>query len=359
MARMDSPQGRLSSLDALRGLDMLCIAGLELLVLALAQAEPGSGGLQWLAEQFGHCRWEGLHLYDLIFPLFTFLAGVSMSFSLRKGGSKARGLWRLARRALLLVLLGWAVNGTISFDAGMRYASVLGLIGISCLLGGGICLFTGWRGALAAALAILIGVGCWQLLDGSLTPTQCINAWLDQHYLPGRLHNGSYDPEGLLCIASATAMNLLGMLSGMWMFASGGLWRRCLGLAGSGAALWALGFLLLPVLGYPCIKNIWTSSFVLASAGISMLLLAAFHLVVDVMPGGAALALPLRIIGMNALACYLMTHVIDFGALVHRLFAGICSLFGEGSGIAFALFYIASAWAVLALLYRRRVFFRI
>ncbi len=359
MPRMDSPQGRLSSLDALRGLDMLCIAGLELLVLALAQANPGSGSLQWLRQQFGHCAWEGLRLYDLIFPLFTFLAGVSMSFSLHKGGSAARGTWRLARRALALIVLGWAVNGVISFGADMRYASVLGLIGLSCLFGGVICLLGGWRAALAAALAILIGVGCWQCLDGELTPTGSINAYLDQRWLPGCLHNGSYDPEGILCIVSATAMNLLGLLSGTWMLAARGAMRRSLGLVLTGAVLFVLGYIALPELGYPCIKNIWTSSFVLAAAGISMALLALFHLAVDILPWGAAAALPLRVVGMNALACYLLTHVIDFGSLVHRLFAGVCSLFDDWRGVAFALLYTVLVWLILWLFYRKRVFFRV
>ncbi len=355
---MESPQGRLSSLDALRGLDMLCIAGLELLVFALARANPGSDTLQWLGQQFGHCAWEGLHLYDLVFPLFTFLAGVSMSLSLGRGGSKARGLWRLLRRAAVLVALGWAVNGVISFDPGMRYASVLGLIGLSCLLGGTVSLLGGWRGALVVALAILIGIGIWQCTYGALTPTQCINAYLDQHYLPGRLHGGSYDPEGLLCILSATGLNLLGMLSGQWMLAAYGAWKRSLGLALAGGILIVLGAVALPECGYPCIKNIWTSSFVLASGGISMCLLALFHLLVDIIPWGGKAAFPLRVIGMNALACYLITQLIDFGALVHRLFAGVCSLFDDGRNIAFATLYILLVWLILWLFYRKRVFFK-
>ncbi len=338
---------------------MLCIAGLELLVLALAQLNPGSEGWQCLREQFSHCPWEGLRLYDLIFPLFTFLAGVSMVFSLSRVTSAWGGTWRLLRRALLLVVLGWAVNGVISFGADMRYASVLGLIGFSCFFGGVIYLFSGWRGALVSALVLLAGVGCWQCCYGPLTPTECVNAWLDRHWLPGRLHSGSYDPEGLLCIVSAVGLNLLGMLSGVWMLCSRGVLRRCLGLLGVGGLLFVLGYVALPELGYPCIKNIWTSSFVLASAGLSMLLLALFHLLVDVLPRGATLAFPLRVVGMNALACYLLTHVIDFSALVYRFSAGVCSLFDEWRHIVFALLYMALLWSLLWLFYRKRVFFKV
>ncbi len=358
---MESPHARLYSLDALRGLDMLCIAGLELVVWALALTFPQVPALQWCAAQFRHCAWAGLTLYDLIFPLFVFLAGVSMSFSLSRGGSRGGACLRLLRRATALVVLGWAVNGVITLDAGMRYASVLGLIGLSCLFGGLICLFTGWRGALAAAVAVLIGVGVWQCSYGELTPTGCINAYVDQHYLPGRRLSGSYDPEGLLCIVSAVAMNLLGMLSGVWLRQAGGTLRRVLGLVLGGAALFALGYWALPELGYPCVKNIWTSSFVLAAAGISMLLLGLFHLLVDVLPGGGAVSFPLRVIGMNALACYLLTHVVDFAALTNRLFSGACRLLvpADWQRVAIAAAFVLLIWSILWLFYSRRIFFKV
>ncbi len=358
---MESTNARLFSLDALRGLDMLCIAGLELLVWALALTFPSNSSLQWCAAQFRHCLWEGLTLYDCIFPLFVFLSGVSMSFSLSRGGSPAGRVWRLLRRAALLIILGWAVNGVVTLDAGMRYASVLGLIGLSCLFGGLVCLFAGWRGAAAAATLLLIAVGVCQCCYGDFTPKGCVNAYLDQLLLPGRLHNGSYDPEGVLCIVSAVGMNLLGMLSGCWLRAASGTWTRALGLLLAGAAFFALGYYLLPELGYPCVKNIWTSSFVLAAAGISMLLLALFHLLVDVMPGGALLSFPLRVVGMNALACYLITHVVDFAALTNRLLSGVCRLLlpEAWQRVALAGAFMLLIWGILLLFYRRRIFFKV
>ncbi len=358
---MESSDGRLFSLDALRGLDMLCIAGVELLVWALAAACPGNAFCQWLAGQFGHLPWAGLTLYDCIFPLFVFLAGVSMSFSLSKGGAPASVAWRLLRRAVLLVVLGWAVNGVVTLDSGMRYASVLGLIGISCLVGGLVVLAGGWRAAFTVAVLVLVGVGAWQCSYGELTPQGSINAWLDQHFLPGCLHYGSYDPEGILCIVSAVAMNLMGMLSGCWLRHAGGTWSRVLGLLLTGAALFALGYYALPAMGYPCVKNIWTSSFVLAAGGISMALLALFHLLVDVLPGGAVVSLPLRVVGMNALVCYLLTHVVDFGALTNRLFVGLCRLVvpGEWQRVALSAAFVLLVWGILWLFYRRRIFFKL
>ncbi len=357
---MESANSRLYSLDALRGLDMLCIAGLELLVWALAAAFPGNGLVTVLSAQFRHCAWEGLTLYDCIFPLFVFLAGVSMSFSLSRGGAPASVCWRLLRRAALLIIFGWAVNGVVTLDAGMRYASVLGLIGLSCLFGGLICLLAGWRGALSMAVLILVGVGVWQCSYGQLTPTGCINSYLDRLLLPGRLHYGSYDPEGVLCIVSAVAMNLMGMLCGCWLRRAPSTWARTLGLCFVGSALFALGWFALPAMGYPCVKNIWTSSFVLAAGGLSMVLLALFHLVVDVMPGGGTLSFPLRVVGMNALACYLLTHVVDFGALTQRLFSGLCRLLpAPWQSVALAAAFMLLIWGILFLFYRRRIFFKV
>ncbi len=356
---METPHVRLFSLDALRGLDMFCISGLDLLVGALALSLPGHAAVQGLAAQFRHCAWTGLTLYDCIFPLFVFLAGVSMSFSLSRGGAPLAVMLRLLRRAGWLMALGWVVNGAVSLDGGMRYASVLGLIGFSCLFGGLIFRFTGWRGALIGALAVLLAVAGLQCGYGELTPQGCINALLDQRLLPGRLHNGSYDPEGLLCVFSAVGMNLLGALSGCWLRRPSGTAARVLGLLGAGVVLFALGCVVLPAMGYPCIKNIWTSSFVLAAAGLSMGMLALFHLLVDVLPGGAPLSFPLRVVGLNALACYLLTQLVDVAALSQRLFCGLCRwLPVGGQGVALALGAILLLWGILWFFYRRRIFFK-
>src|ERR1700688_2231473 len=114
----DSPLGpiggqRLYSLDALRGFDMFWILGAEEIVNTLAQAtgSPFWGGF---ANQLTHPAWNGFHLYDLIFPLFLFMAGVSSPYSIGRelegGASKQKILLRVIRRGLILVLLGVIYN---------------------------------------------------------------------------------------------------------------------------------------------------------------------------------------------------------------------------------------------------------
>ncbi|MBT9562759.1 DUF1624 domain-containing protein [Akkermansia muciniphila] len=110
---------RLASLDALRGLDMLVILGLDALILLLASRAPGNGPLNTAAIQMTHAGWQGLRLYDLVFPVFVFIAGVSMSFSLSRHADEKTGpgpgLLKIWKRASLLVLLGMLVNGPLTW----------------------------------------------------------------------------------------------------------------------------------------------------------------------------------------------------------------------------------------------------
>src|SRR5271167_1845299 len=105
----DSTPTRLYSLDALRGFDMFWIMGAEEIFHALADATKW-GPFIAISNQLTHPAWNGFHMYDLIFPLFLFMAGVSSPFSvgreLEKGRSKEQVLWRVVKRGLILVALG-------------------------------------------------------------------------------------------------------------------------------------------------------------------------------------------------------------------------------------------------------------
>lgn len=192
MAYSSSPPSRsprLHSLDALRGLDMLIILGLDALVLLLASRNPESAFLQEAARQMTHARWEGLHLYDLVFPVFVFISGVSMSFSLGKytsgNASSVPGLLHLWKRALVLAFLGLLVNGTLTWTESMRYASVLGLIGFSCAIAGTCILLCRRTGAVASAAGFTLAlITLLQFTCGNFTPDGSVNSWVDRHWLP-------------------------------------------------------------------------------------------------------------------------------------------------------------------------------
>lgn len=341
----------------MRGLDMLIILGLDALVLLLASGNPDNAFLREAARQMTHARWEGLHLYDLVFPVFVFISGVSMSFSLATyaGGNApmARGLIHLWKRAFVLALLGMIVNGTLTWTEDMRYASVLGLIGFSCAIAGTCVLWCRRTGAVAAAAGSLLGlVILLQFICGNFTPGGSVNAWVDSRWLPGHLHGGVFDPEGPLCIVSASALCLGGWLTGKLLKESRmAPARLCLLMLAMGAALFSGALMLNGI--YPIIKSMWTGSFVLAAAGISLMTLSLFHLAVDVWNGNTW-AFPLRVIGLNALAAYLIHALLNVNELNERIFSGAADLFPPLQPVLLAVSLLALQWFVLLYLYRRK-----
>jgi predicted acyltransferase len=202
---------------------MFWITGGGLLVATLSQLT----GATWLESQMHHVKWEGFRFYDLIFPLFMFIAGIAIPLSvkakLEKNVPKKTLLIKVFKRTLILIILGILYNGTFrsGFEDG-RIASVLGQIGIGYFFASLIVIyFKSFKARLIWLAGILTGFGILQLLipvpgfgAGVLTPEGCINGYLDQLFLPGRLYGGTFDPEGLICSLSATGVTLMGTIAG-------------------------------------------------------------------------------------------------------------------------------------------------
>src|SRR5881397_1283918 len=245
---------RLMSVEALRGFDMFWIIGADSLVSALNRMSR-TPATSFLAGQLEHADWEGFHFYDLIFPLFVFIVGVSLVFSLGKtietvGRGAAVG--RVMRRGVILFLLGIFYYGGFSHDwPNIRLMGVLNRIALCYLFAGLIFCFFRLRGMLAICASLLIGY--WALMSfvpfpdvrpvpGSLqtitketgftnvtqlnlTSTNIITGvfikgvnlanYLDQKYLPGKKWDGTWDPEGFLSTLPAVATCLLGVFAGL------------------------------------------------------------------------------------------------------------------------------------------------
>ncbi|MGC2591564.1 MAG: hypothetical protein WA425_06545, partial [Xanthobacteraceae bacterium] len=166
---LNSP--RIASVDALRGLNMFWIMGFDGAMVALAQMSEGKGPLVhtaggFLGTQFQHAAWEGFRFYDLIFPLFVFLTGVSIVLSLprlveREGRAKAH--LRVLRRSLLLYLLGVIAYGGISQHwTDIRLLGVLQRIALCYFFTSLMFLNFNLRGLVAALIVLLIGY--WALM---------------------------------------------------------------------------------------------------------------------------------------------------------------------------------------------------
>lgn len=319
---------RLVSLDALRGFDMCWILGMGGVVKVLLDLSmPGSGLTEAVTTQLEHVAWDGFRFYDLIFPLFLFIAGVSMALALprrveREGHGAA--VRHLLGRALILFLLGVLISGGLRDGwEKVRWLGVLQRIGIASAMAGLLSLRLGWRG-LAAAVAALLGGYC--LLLG-LVPVPGIGAgdfaegrnltnYLDSLWLPGRKYDGDHDPEGLLSTLPAIASALLGILAGKWLSRDASESRKVLGLLSAGVVMLVLGWAWHPF--FPVIKKIWSSSFVLVAGGWSALLLGVFYWIVDVR-GCSRWTTPFIWVGANPIALYLISGFGFFRTLSERL----------------------------------------
>lgn len=359
MSGMESSAARLTSLDVLRGMDMLLIMGVDALVYSLYPIYSDNEIYRLVKEQMVHAQWAGLHLYDCIFPLFVYISGMSMCFSqLRKMNNETcRVLMQLWLRAAILVILGFFINGPLTWDlSSMRFASVLGLIGISGAVAGTFSWLSGCRIVpnLVLSAVILCTVALCQEFGGDYTPTGCMNARIDTLLCPGVLHNGSYDPEGPLCIVSAVALSLIGYTTGLVFLNIPSHFKRIVIVLLSGALLLTAGCFL------PCIKGIWTPGFVLSCAGIGAILVAVLHLLIDV-AGLHKISLPFRVIGMNALAIYMLTHIINFQGISARLLWGTMSLMLPQAWVhvANAVTALLLAWWFCYFLYSKRVFIKL
>lgn len=362
------PPARLMSLDALRGFDMVWIAGADDMVLALEKVAT-VGPIAFLATQLKHAPWEGFRFYDLIFPLFVFIVGVSLVFSLTKTIEQAgRGaaLKRIFIRALLLFALGVIYSGGIAKGVSeIRLLGVLQRIAL-CYFFAAIlfCAFR-LRGLIVACVALLAGY--WAMMSfipvpgvgaGNFAEGSNLANWVDKEYLPFRKYDGDHDPEGLLSTLPAIATCLLGVFAGLLLRRENASPRekvKWLMIGGAGGL--ALGYLW--SLQFPIIKKIWTSSYVLVAGGWSCLLLALFYQVVEVWRR-TKWAQPFIWIGMNAITVYLVCAWFPFRDIANRMAGGPVkgSLDGWGEVLITAL--VLTLVVLLArFLYRRKIFLRL
>jgi predicted acyltransferase len=359
---------RLVSLDALRGFDMLWIVGADAVVEALRKTSQNPI-IQRLAEQLDHVEWAGFHFEDLIFPMFVFIVGVSLVFSLgrmiEEHGLRT-ALTRVFRRAVLLYLLGVFYYGGFStpFEK-IRLMGVLQRIAICYLFAALIYCYFGTRGRLLWCVGLLIGY--WVLMAfvpvpggvaGDFAEGHNLANWVDKQFLPLRKWDGDHDPEGLLSTLPAIANCVIGVLVGVLIRDDQrGNWVKFLWLVLIGAALAGLGYSW--SFQFPIIKKIWTSSFVLVACGLSSLLFALFFLIIDVI-GWRLWAQPFVWIGVNPIAVYMLHNLVDMEALAKRFVGGqLNGYFGEHGPLAIAIVELLITLGVAWFLYRRRIFLRL
>jgi len=366
----NNKSARLESLDALRGFDMLFIAGLASLIAAICNLFPG-GADCWLATQMHHAAWDGFRHHDSIFPLFIFLAGMSFPYSYAK--SQEKGLSRAAIykkmfvRAIVLILLGLVFNGVLRLKPGFRIFSVLERIAVAGLVASILFVNFKTKTRVIIAAAILVVYGAISFIPAPDAPAAAgsfsfegnLAAYIDRQLFGNHIYKpGVYDPEGLLSTLGAVVTAMLGNFTGEYIRESkhsGN--KKVLFMFAAAAVMLAVG--LLVSIWIPVNKALWSSSFVLVVGAYSVALFALFYWIIDVR-GHRKWAFPLKVVGMNSIAIYLLQRVVNFDYTVNFFLGGVISKLPEAPGkVLFWCGYILLGWLILYLMYRKKIFLKV
>jgi predicted acyltransferase len=361
-------QKRLLSLDAFRG---FTIAAMILV------NSPGSWSHVY--SPLLHAKWNGLTPTDLIFPFFLFIVGVSIALSytkrLQKGVSKKSMYLKIVFRTLKIFVVGLLLNYIHHFDLSeLRFAGVLQRIAVVFLAGSVLFLNCKWKTNLIIGGVILIGYWLAMILiptpgyhKAVLEPGVNLAAWIDSHLLPGKMYQGTWDPEGIFSTLPALATCIMGILTGQLILSKLDrdrmvIWMFVLGTAAAIAGyIWSLVF--------PVNKNLWTSSYVLLTGGFAMIILAVVFFRVDILQKTGLSRIGI-IFGSNAITIYVLADVLSYvfysmpiagsGLAEHFVSLAENSWFSyKFLSMVYAIFYTGLLFIPAWILYKRKIFIKL
>jgi len=358
---------RIVSIDALRGFDMFWIVGGQKIFDELGKATDSEFLKGWL-PQLTHVDWEGFRFWDLIMPLFLFVVGVAMPFSfskrLERGDSKRHLYFHVVKRTVILFVLGMIAQGhLLEYDLSKLhiYSNTLQAIAAGYLIASIVMLNLNpkWQmittaGLLSAFWALLVWVPVPGYGADVLTPDGNLAIYLDKIIL-GPYQDGTIYTWILSSMTFGCTV-MLGATAGQLLRANR---RGAIKVAALLAA--GLGCLTLGLLWhnwFPIIKHLWTSSFVLFSAGLCYLLLAIFYLVIDVW-GLRKWAFGFVVIGMNAIAVYIATRLFDFRRVGDIFVGNLGKWLGQWNDFVQAVAAFAVIWLILYWMYRKKSFIKV
>ena len=366
---------RLLSLDVLRGFDLFLLVALQPVLCAVLRQLDCEALNNTLLYQLDHARWEGMRAWDLVMPLFLFMSGVTMPYSLPKYRTQNGGLkvWmRVVKRFVLLFLLGMLVQGNILALNPERvyiYSNTLQAIAVGYLLTVPMVLYLKPKQQIAAIAALMVVYSIPMYLWGDWSAQGNFAAVVDKAVL-GRFRDGSmlaadgsvqfaawYDYTWLWSSLTFCCTVALGSLAGH-LTKNGNDDRKAIArkLALVGAVLLVAGVLC--GFAQPIIKRIWTASFTIYSAGWCYMLLALFYWWIDVKGHTKGWGW-LLCFGCNAITAYLIGEMVNFRGIADSLLYGTEQYIGTWYPVLLTLCNSIIVFFILKIMYRAKLFLKV
>ena len=379
MKNTHSSSKRLESLDALRGFDLFFLVALGPLMHSLAR----TANVEWLNESmwvFSHVSWEGFSPWDLIMPLFLFMSGISMPFSLSRYKSisdKRPLLRRLAKRILLLWIFGMMCQGNLlALDPNTiyLYSNTLQAIATGYLITALLFLFTSRRTQIITAVVLLLVY--WTAMQfitvdgyggGNYTPQGNLAEWIDNTVL-GRFRDTAQVIDGKVVIADwyhytwiLSSLNfgvtvLTGLFAGYIAKDKIEEKKKLKLYFGTGITMVIAGWLW--NFQMPVIKTIWTSSMVLVSSGYCFLLMGLFYYWIDYKGHRSGITW-LKVYGMNSIVAYMLANVVNFRCIGESVFYGLEQYMGSYYSFLMTLWNIGAVYVIIWFMYKRGIFLKV
>jgi len=364
------------SLDLLRGMDLAFLVLFQPVVyqwLETSQPAAGTFGAA-VYGQITHVPWQGFCFWDIIMPLFMFMSGITIPFSMskyRRGESKpgAGFLLRLLKRFVVLWVLGMVVQGNLlALDARLLhlYSNTLQSIAVGYVVVALLFVYTSWRTQLAVVASCMVAYvavfAIWGRMDFTIDANICeeIDRQVLGRWRDGVIWNGNqwqwdatYHYTWILSSLNFVATVYLGYLAGVVLRTSRSGTSKLRILLLSGVGLIVLAFALSPVV--PIIKHIWSTSMTFFAGGICLLLMAAAYYWVD-LKGHTRGLMWLRFYGTNSLVAYVLGEYVSFSSLTDSLFYGFKPLLGAFYPVLGATMQGIFVLLVLRWMYKSNIF---
>ena len=359
---------RILSLDTMRGVTIAAMIMVNF---------PGSE--EFVFPTLRHTKWNGLTFTDLIAPTFLFIVGVSIALAyfrrLEEGGSKSHLYKKIVIRSLKLFAVGMFLNLLPNFDfPNLRYTGTLHRIAIVFLCCAILFLNSNWKQQ--AYIGAVILVLYWLALI--LIPTPGIGkvmlepginlaAWIDQQYLPGKMWQGNWDPEGILSTFPSIVSGISGMLAGRLLLSKLAPNEKVNYLMSAGFFTAATGYFWNLV--FPVNENLWTSSFVLVTSGFAAMLLGSLYFFIDIPDKKRGTKFGV-IFGANAITVYVLADILALIFYI-SIFSGktlnqhfVDGLIQSGfeprfASLLYALLFVSINFIPAYILYCKRIFIKL